>query len=123
MSDLGQPSSYLALEDGASVYSCDGETVGKVEHVLAEFGVDIFEGIVLDTSILPGSHRFVDAELVEEIFERGVLLKIDAAAAAELPKPEAGAAAMKADPAEGGESPLQDKLHRAWDLLSGKKPD
>ena len=62
---------------GRRVYTSDGEKVGKVEHVLAVPEDDIFDGIVLDTSVLPGGHRFVDADQVEEIFERGVLLKID----------------------------------------------
>src|SRR5262249_39687924 len=65
--DLGQPSSYLALQEGIGVYSSDGERIGKVEHVLAVPEDDIFDGIVLDTSVLPGGHRFVDAPQVQEI--------------------------------------------------------
>ena len=72
MDDLGKPSSYLALEPGAPIYSCDGEKVGKVERVLREPDADIFEGITLD------GDRFVKGEQVEEIFEGGVLLKIEA---------------------------------------------
>ena len=123
MDDLGAPSSYLTLEEGAPVYSCDGEELGRVEHVLAAPAQDIFDGIVIDRSVLPGGHRFVDAEGVEEIFERGVLLKTDAAAAESLPEPSANPRAMRADPAAGGESPLEEKLGRAWDLISGKKID
>jgi hypothetical protein len=58
MPDLGQPSSYLTLTKGAVVYSCDGEEVGRVEHVLAAPDEDIFDGIVLDTSILPADSAF-----------------------------------------------------------------
>src|ERR687895_798363 len=101
MDDLGQPSSYLSLKAGVPVYSCDGESVGEVEHVLADPDADIFDGLVLDTSVLPGGHRFVDAPEVEEIFERGVLLKLDAAAAERLPEPSENPAAMRADPAAG----------------------
>jgi uncharacterized protein YrrD len=122
--DLGPPSSYLALKPGPPVYSSDGGEVGKVEHVLADAEDDIFDGIVLDTSVLPGGHRFVDAEQVEEIFENGVKLKIDRAAAEQLPEPEKHAAAMEVGPdemAKGGESKLQRRLSRAWDLLSGKE--
>ena len=89
MDDLGAPSSYLALADGVPVYSSDGEELGKVEHVLAEPEEDIFDGFVIDTSVLPGGHRFVDAPEVEAIYERGVVLKIDAAAAEDLPEPSA----------------------------------
>jgi uncharacterized protein YrrD len=121
--DLGQPSSYLALEKGTEVYSSDGEQIGKVEHVLAVPEDDIFDGIVLDTSVLPGGHRFVDAPQCQEIFERGVLLKIDRQAAESLPEPGKNPAALEvtaddlADPEEGK---LKQKLSRAWDLISGK---
>ena len=123
MEDLGSPSSYRALEAGAPVYSSDGERVGRVEHVLADPEIDIFDGCVLDTSVLPGGHRFVDAAQVEEIFERGVLLKIDRAAAEALPKPGENPAALGVtvdDVSERDQGPLQRKLRRAWDLISGK---
>jgi uncharacterized protein YrrD len=123
MDDLGAPASYLTLEEGVVVFSCDGRELGRVEHVLADEGTDIFDGIVVDRSVLPGGHRFVEADQVEEIFERGVLLKLDAAAAESLPEPSANPRAMAADPAEGGESPLEEKLRRAWDLISGKRVD
>lgn len=122
MEDLGQPSSYLSLEAGVPVYSCDGEEVGKIEHVLADPDVDIFDGLVLDTSVLPGGHRFVDADQVEEIFERGVLLKLDRAAAERLPEPSDNPATLEVSPDDmvGDEDALKRKLRRAWDLISGK---
>src|SRR3954451_9920815 len=94
--ELGQPSSYLALEEGAAVYSCDGENLGEVEHILRDVNADIFDGLVIDTSVLPGGHRFADAEEVEEIFERGVLLRCDRARAEQLPEPSANPATMEA---------------------------
>jgi hypothetical protein len=106
------------------VYSSDGKRLGKVDHVLADPEVDVFDGLVLDTSVLPGGQRFVDAEQIEEIFERGVLLKLDRAEAEHLPEPSEGAAAMEVGPddlAEGNESELKRKLARAWDLISGKR--
>jgi hypothetical protein len=117
--DLGQPSSYLALEWGTAVHSRDGERVGTVEHVLAAEGQDIFEGIVLDRSVLSGGHRFADAEQIEEIYERGVLLKLTREEAERLPEPSANPAAMQADPDDTAESELTRKLRRAWDLISG----
>jgi uncharacterized protein YrrD len=121
--DLGQPSSYLSLGKGAECYTCDGEKVGTVEHVLAVPEDDIFDGIVLDTSVLPGGHRFVDAEQVEEIFDRGVLLKIDRQGAESLPHPSENPAAMEVsadDVAEDDEGKLKRKLHRAWQMISGE---
>ncbi len=120
MDDLGEPSSYLALEGGEPVYTCDGKRIGVVEHVLAAPDADIFDGIVLDRSVLPGGHRFVDADQVEEVFERGVLLKIEAAAAEALPEPSENPGVLKVDPADAEESPLTEKLRRAWDLISGR---
>ena len=104
MPDLGEPSSYLALGKGAEVYSSDGELVGKVEHVLAVPEKDIFDGIVLDTSVLPGGHRFVDAPEVEEIFERGVLLKLDRRQAESLPEPGGNPAVLEVTPDDVAET-------------------
>ena len=89
MDDLGAPSSYLILAEGIPVYSSDGKPLGEVEHLLCDFDADIFDGLVIDRSVLPGGHRFVDAPQVAEIYERGVVLGIDAAAAERLPEPSA----------------------------------
>jgi uncharacterized protein YrrD len=120
MEDLGQPSSYLVLSEGVGVYSSDGKELGKVEHVLAVPEDDIFDGFVIDTSVLPGGHRFVDAPEVEEIYERGVLLKIDAAAAERLPQPSANPGALEVGADEMVPDGRHEKLRRAWDLISGK---
>jgi uncharacterized protein YrrD len=119
MENLGAPISYLALSEGVPVYSSDGEELGKVEHLLAEPEEDIFDGFVIDTSVLPGGHRFVDAPEVEAIYERGVVLKIDAAAAKDLPEPTANPGVLEADGDDAPPSPLQQKLGRAWDRISG----
>ena len=103
------------------MYSCDGEEVGKVEYVLADPDADIFDGIVLDTSVLPGGRRFCDADQVEEIFERGVLLKLERSAAERLPEPSENPAAMGENPAEAPDGDLETKLKRAWELISGKR--
>ena len=41
----------------------------------------MFDGIVVDTTAGPGGHKFVDAPEVEEIYDRGIVLTIDARAA------------------------------------------
>ena len=69
------------------VYSSDGENLGRVVRVLSAPNLDMFDGVIFDTTAGPGGHRFVDAPEVGEIFERGVVLKIDAAEAAKLPPP------------------------------------
>ena len=120
MEDLGQPGSYLTLRKGVEVYSSDGAPLGKVEHVLAVPDDDIFDGFVIDTSVLPGGHRFVDAPEVGEIYERGVVLKIDAAAAERLPKPSPTPGVLEVDPDDVPKTRVEEKLRRAWDLISGK---
>lgn len=124
MEDLGPPSSYLALEQGTPVYSSDGKKLGEVEHVLADPDADIFDGIVIDRSVLPGGHRFADAPLVERIFERGIVLDLDAEAAARLPEPSENPAALEVTGEDFVEREWDDeieaKLKRAWDRISGK---
>jgi hypothetical protein len=116
--DFGAPISYEVLVQGTPVRSSDGTEVGTVVHVLADEGQDVFDGIVIAE---PGGagHRFADADDIAEIREGAVLLKLSTAQAAQLSEPTANPAVMREDPAEGVSSRLQDKLRRAWDLLSG----
>jgi hypothetical protein len=86
MDDLGHPVSYLVAKRGIPIFSSDGENLGRVVRVLAAPEANMFDGVLFDTSRGPGGHRFVDAPEVGEIYERGIVLKIDAAAVAELPK-------------------------------------
>ncbi len=117
--DLGAPGSYMTLQPGVPVYSSDGQELGEVEHVLAEPDKDIFDGIVIDTSVLPGGNRFVDAPEVVEIYERGIVLGVDRSAAEHLPEPSENPATMSATPDDTAEGELERKLRRAWDYLSG----
>lgn len=87
MEDLGQPVSYLVAKRGISVFSSDGKKLGRVIKVQAAPEANMFDGIVFDTSWGPGGRRFVDAPEVGGIYERGVVLTIDAAEAESLPKP------------------------------------
>ena len=120
MEDLGQPSSYLTVQAGVPVYSSDGEKLGEVEHVLADPEVDVFDGLILDTSVLPGGHRFVDAPEVAALYERGVVLELTAAEAEGLREPSANPGSLEVGPEDMVPEGLEDKLRRAWDLLSGK---
>jgi hypothetical protein len=86
MDDLGAPLSYLVLGKGVSVYSSDGQRLGRVVKVLSAPEANMFDGIIFDTKAGPGGHRFVDAPEVGQIYERGVVLTIDAAEAESLPK-------------------------------------
>jgi hypothetical protein len=86
MEDLGHPVSYLVAKRGIAVFSKDGEKLGRVVRVLAAPEAHMFDGILFDTSWGPGGRRFVDAPEVAGIYERGVVLKIDAAEVDSLPK-------------------------------------
>jgi uncharacterized protein YrrD len=118
--DLGDPISYQALQQGAGVYSSDGEKLGRVARVMADPDTDIFDGIVIDTTAGPGGHRFVDAPEVDRIFERGVVLKIDATEAGELPAPSANPGKLSIKPGDLGSGGGGGAMRRLWDRLSGK---
>ena len=119
----GEPISYMALEEGTAVLSSDGESIGKVAHVLADVDEDIFDGIVVDATWLPGGLVFADGAQVGEIRTDAVTLKLDAVACRSLPKPSANPAALEVGPEDMGKEglgqELSDKLRRAWDRISG----
>jgi hypothetical protein len=115
-----EPASYLTLEPGADVMSADGERVGAVEHVLRDEETDIFDGIVIDIRTGPGGLRFVDAPEVTEIREGAVVIAAAAAEVERLPEPSANPAVMEHHGAEDTESPIEHKLRRAWEIISGK---
>lgn len=119
MDDHGAPTSFLALDEGTPVLSADGVQIGTVEHVLADAETDIFDGLVIDTELGPGGHRFVDAEIVDAIHERAVILTLDTGACERLPRPSENPAVMDVDSADDGGSEMQRKLRRAWDRISG----
>ena len=119
MSDLGDPTSYLQTEDGVPVLSSDGEEVGRLEHVLADEEADIFDGVIVDMRDGPGGWRFADASLVDNFYEHGVVLTLDAAACAELPEPSENPAVVQANPDDVTPDTLGDRLKRAWDYISG----
>jgi uncharacterized protein YrrD len=116
--DLGERVSYEVIEPGTPVYSSDGAQVGTVAHVMAAEHEDLFEGMVIAEHRGRGGHRFADEEVIGEMYERGVMLKLDQAAAEELPEPSANPAVLYDDPTDKGGA-FHGKLRRAWDLISG----
>lgn len=116
--NLGEPISYEILSPGTPVYSSDGQRVGAVTHVLADTSEDVFDGVVIKDREERDTHRFVDADQIAEIYERGLELRLDAEACRELPRPSANPAVMRDDPTGSG-SGLSAKLRRAWDVVSG----
>src|SRR5947199_3375280 len=92
--DEGLPIAYEVLEAGVPVYATGGEQVGTVGHVVAAPEEDIFHGIVLR-----GEHgeRFIPADQVASLHERGVDLRIDGAAVDALSPPAGGAPAWRVE--------------------------
>jgi sporulation protein YlmC with PRC-barrel domain len=113
--DEGLPIAYEVLEPGVPVFASDGQQVGTVAHVVAAPEEDIFHGIVLNGS---DGQRFVPADQVASLHERGVDLRIDRAAVAALPPPEHGAPAWR--DVEPGVKPS--RWQRFVDLIEGKDP-
>ncbi len=102
---------------GLEVVASDGGVVGTVRHVLAAPEEDIFDGIVID--LASGRHGFVDSEDVDEFYERAVVLRLDGTECEHLPEPQPAPGGLTATGDTPPPGPLQRKLHRAWDILSG----
>jgi hypothetical protein len=90
--DEGLPIAYQVLDAGVPVYAVDGAEVGIVDHVVAAPNQDIFHGIVLR---IGDAQRFLAADDVASLHERGVDLRISAAAIAELPEPHGAGLAWR----------------------------
>ena len=67
------PVSWLVIERGWEVVDRDGEEVGRVEEVIGDSSVDIFDGLSIYTSLLDRP-RYVPAEKVLEITQGRVRL-------------------------------------------------
>jgi PRC-barrel domain len=113
--DEGRPVAYQVLERGVPVYAADGVQIGTVDHVVAAPAQDIFHGIVIRVG---ERRRFVAADQVASLHERGADLIIDATAAATLPEPHGGAPAWR--DAEPGVKPS--RWSHLLDLVTGRDP-
>lgn len=113
--DEGLPIAYEVLEPGVPVYSSDGEMVGTVDHVVAAPQEDIFHGLVISTG---GAKKFVAADDVASLHERGADLRIDTAAIAGLPDPHGAAPARRVN--EPGVKPSRWK--ELVDMVALRRP-
>jgi hypothetical protein len=121
MDDLGPKVSYLVAKKGIPVYSSDEVRLGTVVEVLDAPEADIFDGVIFDTTPKrPGGHKFVDAPEVEGMYERGVILTIDAAAAGKLAAPGKNPGSIDVSPDDVAGEPGPSFWQKAWNLLSGK---
>jgi hypothetical protein len=111
--DLGDLVAYTAITDGTPIYDRQWRRIGVVEHVLEVGG--IFEGVIVHTHPLPGRHLYADADQIAEIHERGVVLSVTERA---LHVPQ-----RQSRRGRSGQVPLEARLRRAWDWLTGQRVD
>jgi hypothetical protein len=121
MEEWGERIAYTALSKGTPVYLSDETTLlGRVKRVMAVPEKDVFDGIVVSTA---SGDRFVDAPETGAMYERAVLLKIDAEEASRLPDPKGNPAVMAAGPDEAAEGTARFGISRAakrfWGRISG----
>ena len=91
------------------------QQLGTVDHVVAAPEEDIFHGVVISAA---QGRRFVPADQVASLHERGVDLAIDAADAAALPAPEGSAPAWRVH--EPGVKPS--RWSHLVDMVTGARP-
>jgi hypothetical protein len=107
---LGPRVAYLAIDEGTPVYDRSGMRVGVVEHVMDEGG--IFEGFIVHTYPLPGRHLYADANQIDEIHQRGVVLSVERS---DLHDPQTESAKRKWGQPE---TTLEARLRRALDWIT-----
>jgi hypothetical protein len=71
----GDPVSWLMIEAGWKVTDAGGAEVGRVEEVVGDTGVDIFNGLTISTGLLADA-RYVPAEVVASITQGRVQLRL-----------------------------------------------
>jgi len=72
---MSDPVSWFLIERGWKVLDAAGKDVGRVEEVVGDTGVDIFNGLSISTGLLAGA-RYVPAEVVGSITEGNVQLRL-----------------------------------------------
>jgi hypothetical protein len=120
MPDHGAPISYLVLQAGTPCFTADDQPAGSVKRVLADEEKDIYDGLILHTD---DGERFVDADHACDLYERGVVLALNADQLHHLPDPTANPATMEVTPDDtvkhGFGEELGETLRKAWDRISG----
>ena len=72
---MADPVSWLLIRPGWKALAADGSEVGRVDEVVGDDTVDIFDGLAIATSAL-GKPRYVPAEQVASITEGAVRLSL-----------------------------------------------
>jgi uncharacterized protein YrrD len=69
------PVSWLLIEPGWKVVDRDGDEVGKVEEIVGDTGLDIFNGLTIGAGLLKKG-RYVPAEKIAEITDGEIRLAL-----------------------------------------------
>lgn len=85
---MADPIAWLVLEPGHKTVTTDGEELGTVKEVLGDTVADIFDGLLVATSVLGLGEKYVPAELVDRIDTDAVHLTISAREADRLQPPD-----------------------------------
>lgn len=72
---MSDPVSWFLIERGWRVLDAGGDEVGRVEEIVGDSGIDIFNGLSISTGLL-GSPRYVAAEDVAAITDGAVQLRL-----------------------------------------------
>ena len=70
---MADPVSWMVIEQGWTVVDTAGENVGRVDEVIGDESVDIFNGLNVLTGVL-GTPKYVPSEQVGRIVEGQVEL-------------------------------------------------
>lgn len=116
------PVSWLVIEPGWEVVGSDGGEIGKVDEIVGDDTEDIFNGLAIVSGLFDKA-RYVPSEIVGEIVEGRVQLKIPAAAAETLEEFEEPPASIqilpeKASVVERLEGSTIDRVHADQDRVS-----
>lgn len=116
------PVSWLVIEPGWEVVGSDGAKIGKVDEVVGDDTEDIFNGLAIVSGLFE-KVRYVPSELVGEIVEGRVQLKIPAASAKTLEEHKEPPASIqilpdKATIVERVEGSTVDRVHADEDRVS-----
>jgi hypothetical protein len=79
------PIAYTALRPGTPVETSEGTAFARVEAVLVDEKVAVFDGMTVQT---PAGRRFVDADQIGSIYTTRVRTTLSAEQAANLPEPD-----------------------------------
>lgn len=82
---MGEPVSWLVIEQGWDVVDAAGEEVGKVEEVVGDTNLDIFNGLTIAHRVFARG-RYVPAEAIAGITEGCVRLRLRKSEVERLPE-------------------------------------